>query len=214
MTLKSPEAESGNWSGQDIEVRLSQCEEGLDWHRLFGNHNPVEMEIGCGKGRFIIKSARQNPAVNYFGIERAGTYYRILKERALKAGVDNIRLHNGEADYFVRKYVPRPSVQAYHIFFPDPWPKKRHHKRRLVQASFVEAARETLVAGGCIYYATDFEDYFQQMVAVSRACPGLEEASCRVIRPEEADPEEAATNYERKYLLQGRTIYKAAYKKP
>ncbi len=197
----------------DIELRLSGCEEKLDWAVVYANTNPVEIEFGCGKGRFIIRSAQENPTVNYFGIEKSGKYFRILKDRVVKAALSNARLLKGEAGYFIKKYVPENSVQAYHIYFPDPWPKKRHHKRRLVTPEFIGDLQASLIPGGCIFMATDFEDYFDVMVACARAYPVLQELYCRVITPEEANPEEALTNYERKYLLQGRPIYKAAFRK-
>jgi len=197
----------------DIELLPGRLQGPLAWSVLFGNPNPVEIELGCGKGRFIIQSARQNPGVNYFGIERSAKFFRVLKLRASAAGLANIRLLRWEAAYFLGKYVPPASVQACHIYFPDPWPKKRHRKRRLVDQGFVACVATCLRPGGSLLLATDFDDYFEQMVASARACPELQELHIRSITPAEADPEQAATNYERKYLLQGRTIYKAAYSK-
>jgi tRNA (guanine-N7-)-methyltransferase len=198
-------------AGPDVEVRLSCVEGRLDWRGLFGNDRPVVVEIGCGKGRFIIRSALDNPRLNYFGMERAGKFFSIMKQRVVRAQAGNILLLKGEADHCVRTYIADASVRAYHVLFPDPWPKKRHHKRRLVNDGFMREVLRTLVPGGCICFATDFEDYFRQMTEVSRACAGLRELYCRVILPESADPEAAATNYERKYLMQGRPIYRAAY---
>ena len=214
MILRSPDVQSPVCNGPDIEVRLSQFEEDkLDWSLLFGNPNPVEIELGCGKGRFIIRSARENPDVNYFGIEKSIRFFRILKKRAVKSGVQNIGLLQGEAGYFIWKFIPENSVQAFRIYFPDPWPKKRHHKRRLVNTQFIESIKSSLTANGCIFFATDFADYFNHIVDTVRACKGIEEVSRNVIHHSEADPEDASTNYERKYILQGRPIYKATYMK-
>jgi len=213
MTLRSPDVDEAFSDERDIAFNLGRCENTLDWAELFGNTHPVEIEIGCGKGRFIIQRALSNAAVNYFGIERSGKFFRVLQQRILQSGAANIRLLRGEADYFMRKYVPRGSVQACHIYFPDPWPKKRHHKRRLVNAGFIETLRAALIAGGCIFFATDFRDYFDIMVAGARACSGLKELDCATVLPQDVNPETAATNYERKYLIQGRPIYKATYKK-
>jgi len=197
----------------DIELLPGQLQGLTSWSALFGNSNPVELELGCGKGRFIIQSARQNPAVNYLGIERSAKFFRILRQRSSAAGLANIRLLRWEAAYFLGKYVPSASVQACHIYFPDPWPKKRHHKRRLINQGFIACVAASLQPGGSLLLATDFADYFEQMLASARACSGLQEVYHKIIAPAEADPEQAATNYERKYLLQGRTIYKAAYSK-
>ena len=200
-------------SGPDPELRLSSCEEPLSWSALFANANPVEVELGCGKGRFIISSARGNPDVNYFGIEKSKKFFRLIKQRVAKKGLPNIRLLQGEAAYFIGKYMPEQSVRAFHIYFPDPWPKKRHHKRRLVNNGFLQTLAVTLGCRGRIFVATDFEDYFHQIVAAARRCQELGEVSVQTIQPPDADPEAAATNYERKYLLLGRPIYKALYEK-
>lgn len=213
MTLPFPNGQDTRQDESDMELRLSQCDGVVRWSTLFGNSRPVEIELGCGKGRFIIQSARRRPEINFLGIERAAKFFRILKERAAASGVTNIRLLKDDADYFIRKYLPLNSVQAYHIYFPDPWPKKRHHKRRLITAEFIELIKRSLTANGCIFFATDFKDYFDVMLSTARACPGLQEMFCKTILPEEANPEDAATNYERKYLMQRRTIYRAAYKK-
>ena len=197
----------------DIEVRLSQIGDTLDWCALYGNRNPVEVELGCGKGRFIIRQAQEHPRTNYFGIEKSGKYFRMLKQRAARCGTANIRLLRTEAGYFAKKFIPAGSVQAFHIYFPDPWPKKRHHKRRLVNPAFMQCLYTALTAAGSVYLATDFEDYFVHMIASARACPGFEEVSCRAEKPAGADPEDASTHYERKYLMQGRNIYKAVFVK-
>jgi tRNA (guanine-N7-)-methyltransferase len=197
----------------DIELHLGQLQDAVNWSALFGNTHPIEIELGCGKGRFIIQSARQNPAVNYLGIEKSAKFFRILKQRAVDAELANIRLLRWEAAYFLGKYVPPGSIQACHIYFPDPWPKKRHRKRRLINQDFMACLAACLQAGGSILLATDFADYFEQMLASARACPELQEVYTKVLDPAAADPEQAATNYERKYLLQGRAIYKAAYSK-
>jgi tRNA (guanine-N7-)-methyltransferase len=197
----------------NIEARLSQIEGSLDWPEVFGNHHPIICEIGSGKGRFLINSAAANPELNYLGIERAVKYYRLIRQRAERQGLNNIRLLNSDAAHFVRTYVPPLSVEAYYILFPDPWPKKRHRKRRLINAEFIAHLLPTLVSGGLIYYKTDFEDYFEQMLNVSRARADLEELQCCTIAPDETEPEAADTSFERKYLMQGRSIYAAVYKK-
>lgn len=211
MTLPLHDLQTPMGCEPDIEVRLRDPEDGLDWETLFGNSNPVEIELGCGKGRFIIGHARENQGLNCFGIEKSSKFFRILKQRVSQSGLKNIRLLNAEAGHFLRKYIPDGSVHAYHIFFPDPWPKKRHHKRRLVNPRFIESVKTSLHQNGKVFFATDFADYFNHIVDIAGACKGLQELFCNVIRPSECNPEEATTNYERKYLLQGRPIYKASY---
>ena len=107
-----------------IEISISDLNDRIDWAELFGNMNPVEIEIGCGKGRFIINSAMKYPDINYVGIERALRYFRFMKERSAKRNLTNIRVLQDDAGYFIERFVPDHSVTACHIYFPDPWPKK------------------------------------------------------------------------------------------
>ncbi len=120
----------------DYEIKIREGEEAFDWNQLFGNSRPVEIEIGCGRGMFIIKRALENPQINFLGIEKSARFFRMLAERVVKSGAHNIRLLRTEAAYLMKKFVPANSVQAVHVYFPDPWPKKRHRKRRLVNGLF------------------------------------------------------------------------------
>jgi len=200
-------------SNPDLQLTLDPFAKALDWQAIYASDAPVVIEIGSGKGRFLISRARENPDKNFLGIEKSLKYSRILNRRAEQAGLANLRLLNTEAGYFVSRYVPENSVAEFHIYFPDPWPKKRHRKRRLINPLFVRALARALKPGGAIYYATDFRDYFDQIITVTGACNGIKEISCREIDPKDEDPEAALTNYERKYLIQGRPIYKAEYQK-
>jgi tRNA (guanine-N7-)-methyltransferase len=213
MTSPPPELNTPAKTFSDTQIELNQFEKKLNWEELYSLKGPVIVEIGSGKGRFIIKSAAENPDKNFLGIEKSLKYSRVLNKHAEKFGLTNLRLLNAEAGYFFSKYIPENSVSECHIYFPDPWPKKRHNKRRLINPSFLQAVMLALKPGGCIYYATDFKDYFDQMVEVSRACKGIKETLCLEINPADEDPEAALTNYERKYLIQGRPIYKASYEK-
>jgi len=213
MTLPFAEQQPCRTHNQDIEIPFEGFGGTISWTDIFGNTGPVDIEIGCGKGRYIIAAARCNPRINYFGIERSAKYFNITKTRALKAGLPNIRLLSAEAGFFVQTNVPDNSVQSYHIYFPDPWPKKRHNKRRLVNPLFVNHLHRTLIPGGKFFFATDFVEYFNVMVSVAGACAGLRQIKHTVLQPGDTNPEEAPTNYERKYLLEGRHIFKAAYEK-
>jgi tRNA (guanine-N7-)-methyltransferase len=113
----------------------------------------------------------------------------------------------------LKKFVPENSVAAVHIYFPDPWPKKRHWKRRLINGGFLEIVRCALVPGGLLRMATDFQGYFDEMLQAAHVCEGLDQVSRQEIAAHQAGPEQAATSYERKYLIQGRVIYKATYRK-
>jgi tRNA (guanine-N7-)-methyltransferase len=213
MISPGAEPQQNQTDARDVEIFTRQFDDGLSLSAVFGNGNPLEIEIGSGKGRFLISAGRNNPGTNYIGIERAYKFFHLMKERVEQAALPNVRLLRAEADYFIWGYVPHGSVQAFHIYFPDPWPKTKHRRRRIVSPDFFDVLRDRLLPGGCINLATDFADYFTVMLKTGRGCAGLEELYSRTIDPAEVDPESGATHYERKYLMGGRTIYRAAYKK-
>ncbi|MBI4553003.1 MAG: tRNA (guanosine(46)-N7)-methyltransferase TrmB [Candidatus Latescibacteria bacterium] len=195
----------------DLMIQISALDGPFDWVALFGNASPVEVEIGCGKGRFLIASAMQYPDVNYVGIERAVRYFRIVKERVARRALTNVRLLCDDAGYFVRKFIPDGSIGAYHVYFPDPWPKKRHRKRRLFQGDFPAHLARTLCAEGTIDLATDYEEYFSEIVSLLDACPGLRRMSGLPDRVRLLGT--GVTNFEVKYTAEGRLIYRAAFRK-
>ena len=199
--------------GTDYEIKIREGEEAFDWNQLFGNSRPVEIEIGCGRGMFIIKRALENPQINFLGIEKSARFFRMLAERVKKSGAHNIRLLRTEAAYLMKKFVPANSVKAVHVYFPDPWPKKRHRKRRLLNGSFFESVARILPPDGLFFFATDFQDYFDEIVAMAPSCRRLTRESNEKLSSQDVDPDTAATTYERKYLMQGRVIYRAVYKK-
>ena len=202
-------------------VPLGEFPVPIDWEAFFGNPYPVEIEIGSGKGRFLLEASKRHPAVNYVGIERAQKYIALTQDRFEKYmrhfGVDrasgtfsNVRLAWTDANYFLTRYVPAGSVQAYHIYFPDPWPKKRQRKRRIFRnQDFLLALTHTLNPnGGRLYIATDYAEYFQEIQERLADLPAL--------RPVKADPSpdrDIATNFEMKYVLEGRDIYRSVYER-
>lgn len=131
----------------------------LDVQKTFGNENPLTVEIGFGMGIATAEIAEANPCKNYLGIEvfRAGIGRLLweIEERGLK----NVRIIEADAVAVIANMIPQSSVSAFHIFFPDPWPKKRHHKRRLVKRPFTDAVASRLVRGGYLYFVTDWDEY-------------------------------------------------------
>ncbi|MCG3127630.1 MAG: tRNA (guanine-N(7)-)-methyltransferase [Phycisphaerae bacterium] len=186
--------------------------DGLRWASVFGNERPVEVEIGIGKGAFLLRRAQQWPERNFVGIEWANEFYRYALDRMQRWRVANVRLLRTDASYFLRHQCPRHSLAALHVYHPDPWPKRRHHKRRLFQPAFVEAAAACLVAGGRLAVQTDHREYFEWIRPLLLACPALRETSF-----EDADfgaeGARVATNYEVKYLREGRAIYQIAMRR-
>jgi tRNA (guanine-N7-)-methyltransferase len=136
------------------------------WHALFGNDHPVEIEIGPGRGDVLLAFATARPSVNFFAIEhvRGAAQHVALRLRA--AGIGNARVLVADAACVVARLVPPASVAAYHVYFPDPWPKRRHHKRRLVTPAFAAAVARSLVPGGVVHVATDVRDLFDEIARV------------------------------------------------
>lgn len=213
MKSAAPEPQPGA-GVPDCELYTRQLDDGMTLADLFGNARPLEIEIGAGRGRFLIKSARDNPQVNYLGIERAYKFFHYTKQRVAAAGLANVRLLRAEAHSFLRGYVPDNAVRAFHIYFPDPWPKTRHRRRRLMTPEFFDLLRDRLAPGGAVHLATDVADYFDIMRRAGRGCPGLEELYCRSVDPAGTDPETAATHYERRFFLHGLPIYRAGFGRP
>src|SRR5580704_14207351 len=118
------------------------------WHELFGNPHPVELEIGMGKGTFLTEQAKARPEVNFLGIEYARWFWRYASDRLRRSGCLNARTIRGEASFLLREFISDGAISVVHIYFPDPWPKKRHHKRRLIQGPFVKELERVLAIGG------------------------------------------------------------------
>jgi tRNA (guanine-N7-)-methyltransferase len=180
----------------------------IGWAAMFGNTNPVELEIGIGKGTFITEQARARPDTNFFGIEWARWFWRYASDRLRRHGCTNARTVRAEALYFLTEFVADASLRVIHVYFPDPWPKKRHHKRRLIQEPFLRQVERVLEPGARLQIVTDHQDYFEQIEQVVRA------SNLRVVdynRPGSAgDGEFVGTNFERKYAREGRPFYAIA----
>jgi tRNA (guanine-N7-)-methyltransferase len=185
----------------------------IDFGRIFGRCGPVHIEIGSGKGAFLVAQAKVQPEANFLGIEWARKFYRHAVDRIGRWGLRNVRILRADAATFVRDLVPEGSVDCFHIYFPDPWPKKRHHKRRFLQSSNLEILIRCLKPGGEIRIATDHAEYFDQIQSVTLAyADKLEEIEFE--RPASArEGELTGTNYERKYVKQSRPTYTAAFRK-
>ena len=184
---------------------IEQLKEGrFDLAKIFGNDHPVELEIGIGKGRFLIIEATNRPQTNFIGIEWASRYFRLAAERAAGRSLANIRFLRDDAAHTLRENLPDSSLSTLHIYFPDPWPKLRHNKRRLIQAPFVAQAARVLKDGARVLLATDHEDYAPQMEREFSESRDFALAS-RLIG---ADAPEGITNWEQKFRALGKSIFK------
>lgn len=135
----------------------------LDFAAIFGNHHPVWLDIGFGNGESIIHAAQHYPKVNILGIEVHLPGVGRLLMAADEHNLNNIRIIRNDAVDIIRAFVPDDSLQAVHIYFPDPWHKKRHHKRRLVQQPFLDLIRTKLKSGGRFHFATDWQPYAEEV---------------------------------------------------
>jgi tRNA (guanine-N7-)-methyltransferase len=180
----------------------------VDFTVLFGRTAPVEMEIGVGKGRFLLSAAASHRERDFFGLEIEHTYAAIARLRAAAAGLTNVRVERLDGKAFVLRRLAPGCLAALHLYFPDPWPKKRHHKRRLVDALWAAAAARALVPGGLLRIASDHAEYFAVMDDVLSNEPLLSK-----LTPEEAGGWSTGTNYELKFLKSGRPIRKAVFRR-
>ncbi len=185
----------------------------LSWQNIFLNDQPVELEIGSGKGTFLLAAATQFPNHNFVGIEWARAYCDFAADRLRRHGLTNARMVRSDANWWIRAHVPDQSLHALHVYFPDPWPKARHHKRRLIQTSFLQQAVRILVPGGVLRVVTDHAGYFEHIRAVVGEFKLLQIIDFVPPLPA-ADGLLVGTNFEKKYVLQNRSFNSLALKKP
>ena len=189
---------------------LTGVEGPLDWQQVFGNDRPVELEVGSGKGLFLQNAAGRNPAHNFVGVEMAKKYAGKAAERIAKLDLTNVRVWPGDAKLFLAKYVAPASLRAVHVYFPDPWWKARHKKRRVFCESLLADVERGLAPRGDLCVVTDVEEYFGVIKALVATRPRFEPTPI----PEPRDPEhdlDYLTNFERKYRIEGRPIFRTHY---
>jgi len=189
----------------DVFSDALSCDESLNWSEFFGNDNPVEIEIGTGTGRFLSVEALNRPEVNFLGIEAASTWARNAARRILKKEIPNVKILSSEAARFLRDCVPDESVAAVHIYFPDPWPKRRHAKRRLLCTDFVDDLVRILISGGRIEFATDIKGYFIHVQGLLDSRPELRQRIGR--------GGATRSGYAKKFLDVGRPIFQTSFEK-
>jgi tRNA (guanine-N7-)-methyltransferase len=161
---------------------------------------PWEVEIGFGKGRYLFERCRAEPDRRFLGIEIAGQYLREWVRRSRKAGLENFLMLHGDALALLATSLPSGFAEVVHIYFPDPWWKTRHKKRRLLDPETVDLVLRLLAPGGKLSFATDFLEYGEKVVKILSGVPGLE------IRRIAEWPEGPRTHYEAKFVAEGRPI--------
>jgi tRNA (guanine-N7-)-methyltransferase len=180
--------------------------ERLNLAQLFPRPQLLEVELGCGDASFLVEYARWHPDRNFIGVERLLGRLRKLDRKGRRAGLTNLRGVRIESSYFLEYLLPPHSASVLHIYFPDPWPKKKHRKYRLINEHFPETARVALAPGGAVYLRTDDEDYFSQMTGVFDANRAFEP----VATPSELA--EGLTDFEREFRERGIQTLRAAYR--
>ena len=174
---------------------------------VFGNESPLEVEVGPGKGGFLLGRASACPDINFLGVEWVQAYAAYVADRAYRASLPNVRAICADAADFFQTSLPDNSVLRVHVYFPDPWPKRRHRRRRLIAPSFLSEVRRTLRPGGWLGIITDDADYFEHIQQTLSATEGLDEM------PFEPCPEAEGlvdSNFEKKYSRAGRDFHTLA----
>jgi tRNA (guanine-N7-)-methyltransferase len=186
-------------------IGVEFSESPLDFEALFGRLAPVVLEIGFGNGETLVEQARATPGHDFLGIEvhEPGVGHCLLK--ASEAGVKNLRIIRRDAIEVLKLQVPPGSLSRVNLYFPDPWPKKRHHKRRIVQTSFLDIVADRLQAGGTLHIATDWSKYAEHIDETLAAHPRFECAERREHNGDRA-LDRPRTKFERRGLRHGHRI--------
>ncbi|RLS41400.1 MAG: tRNA (guanosine(46)-N7)-methyltransferase TrmB [Planctomycetota bacterium] len=185
---------------------------GLDWTEYFGNQNPVELDVGCGRGLFVHSASRRNPDRNYVGIEIDYKEARRAARRLKKIESPNGRFWGGDANEAYTKLIAPGSVEAIHVYFPDPWWKARHRRRRIFNDLFLAGCSRLLKVGGHLHSWTDVEEYFGGIESLMDNHPDFK----KLLAPEERIPQhdmDYQTSFERKKRQLGLPIYRGLWQK-
>jgi tRNA (guanine-N7-)-methyltransferase len=194
-------------SAPGIVYDLPSIIERIELKQLFSEAQPLEVELGSGDGSFLLQLAARHPEKNFIGVERLLGRLRKLERRGKRAGLTNLRGLRIESAYFLEYLLPRHSTAALHIYFPDPWPKRKHQRYRLLNERFPALAENALGAGGVVYLRTDDVNYFEQMLRVFNASKTFEAV--------ETPPDLASirTDFELDFQARGIATLRAAYRK-
>jgi len=196
-----------------VSLKTKDLDGQIDFIRLFGRSGPVHVEIGIGRATFLLNQAKARPQLNFLGIEWANKYYRYSVDRIGRWNLTNVRIIRTDAARFLADFLPDASVDCFHIYFPDPWPKKRHHKRRFFNTANTDQLLRCLKPTGGLRIATDHAEYFEQIQnVIADNADRLEQVDFLPTAGAEMG-EWVGTNFERKYLKENRPILCLAVRK-
>ena len=184
----------------------------FEWTAVFGSDQPVEVEIGFGKGLFLLNASQSRPDLHFVGVEIVRKFQLYTATRLALHERRNARLACADGRLFLRDRVAPSSLQALHVYFPDPWWKKRHKKRLLFTPEFAAECTRVLRPGGRLHFATDVEDYFHMVAGLIAVHPTLQPLP----PPTPGEPTndlDYLTHFERKFRKQGKPIWRACYEK-
>jgi tRNA (guanine-N7-)-methyltransferase len=196
------EATEGSQIAFGINPRYTGFER-FDFRALFGNANPVALEIGSGKGRWLLNSGASRPDVNFLGVEKSLHYYRVIEKRLTRAALPNTRIVNHDALRVLGEMIPERSISEVHIYFPDPWPRKREQRRRLVRAEIADLLVKAMRPDAIGVYVSDHEEAFMAGREVLMHYFATDDRNALDSPPR--------TNYEAKYRVEGRPIYEVRF---
>ena len=177
----------------------------LEFDKVFSRLAPLEIDLGCGDDAFLAVLAQESPAHNFLGIERLVGRVRSVCRKVARLDLKNARILRMESNYAVTHLLPPASVTTFHLLFPDPWPKRRHHRRRAFTPEFVSSIHRALIAGGLFHVATDHADYFHQIERVIAATDIFV-----ISREQNHFP---PTSFEKKYAARGLSIHRLLLRK-
>jgi tRNA (guanine-N7-)-methyltransferase len=203
MSPTAADALSRLWAKRGFDIDET-TPAGLDRRALFGRHAPLVLEIGCGMGDAMVAMAAADPGRDYLGVDVHTPGLGAMLARAEFDGVRNLAVARGDAVELLRHGVESASLDAIHVFFPDPWPKARHHKRRIIRPEIVALMRDRLRPAGVLHTATDWVHYAEQMLDVLTADPGLRNTTDGYAPRPDGRP---LTKFERRGVASGRSIY-------
>jgi len=184
----------------------------LTGQALFGRTAPLELEVGSGKGLFLRTAALALPEVDFLGIEIAVKYARFAAAGLSRAGVRNAMMVQGDGIRLAREFLPDASLQAVHVYFPDPWWKKRHRKRRVMCEEFLQIIERVLRPGGALHFWTDVEEYFQATLALIPTCTHLL-GPLPVAESAATHDLDYRTHFERRMRQSGLPVFRSEFRK-